>query len=665
VWATVCGGTPGWAVNGNSLALNSGSDSGSAALLANNGYAGTYITLAAPGDVTVTVNASGTSTASINPHMNIVINDESMGFDVGSTAQNYQHTFSLPAGTHFIRTEMNNDPTKTSRSLSINSLDVAGASISNSNSSANALAAANTYIDNYRKGPGAVRLLGAAPGTLVDVKLKRHDFNFGTIAPGSGTFPLLNDNPTPGTSAYNYQQFVNSHFNSIVPSNGGKWTYNEPNQDQLTLNELDKFLDYAEDHDLRARMHNVIWDTNQQPYWVCCFGGFEGLLETASGGGPGAAAAKAELRQEIIERIDYYVRDRGTRFVEIDVLNESLHRERYWEVFGADGIAEIYNEVADSIADSGGNATAMLNEFNVLQYSENPLSPGSDPYANWYREHNEEVVSAGGTLTGVGIQYYADRRKSSDGLGSAAHSAARIQQVYQNLSVADLPIALTEFDVINNGGSGTFDWTWATQIMEETMRMTFGTPDATSFMIWGIISNSSTDFGLVDSNYLNPTAATTRLEKLMDEWDTDLQMLPVAADGTIDFSGFYGDYEITIGGQTFDLQLLKGTTNYELAVAPYVLGDYNGNGVVDAADYTAWRDALTAGSSSLLNDPTPGTVDESDFSYWRAHFGETAGSGAGANAAAVPEPASAALLLLGLIGWHALVAKRRGHRGAH
>jgi hypothetical protein len=77
-------------------------------------------------------------------------------------------------------------------------------------------------------------------------------------------------------------------------------------------------------------------------------------------------------------------------------------------------------------------------------------------------------------------------------------------------------------------------------------------------------------------------------------------------------------------------------------------GDYNGNGAIDAADYTMWRDALTAGSSSLTNDPTPGVVDESDFLYWRAHFGETLGSGAG-SLASVPEPASLGLLLLGAL----------------
>jgi hypothetical protein len=72
----------------------------------------------------------------------------------------------------------------------------------------------------------------------------------------------------------------------------------------------------------------------------------------------------------------------------------------------------------------------------------------------------------------------------------------------------------------------------------------------------------------------------------------------------------------------------------EAQPAPALFGDYNENDIVDAADYSVWRDALTAGATSLPNDPTPGTVDESDFLYWRAHFGETISSGSGEGQAA-------------------------------
>ena len=90
-----------------------------------------------------------------------------------------------------------------------------------------------------------------------------------------------------------------------------------------------------------------------------------------------------------------------------------------------------------------------------------------------------------------------------------------------------------------------------------------------------------------------------------------------------------------------------------------LLGDYNDDGTIDAADYTVWRDVLAAGGTELTNDPTPGTVDESDYAYWKANFGATSGSGALA-AAAVPEPSTLALVALAI---GALVLGR-GSRGA-
>jgi hypothetical protein len=83
------------------------------------------------------------------------------------------------------------------------------------------------------------------------------------------------------------------------------------------------------------------------------------------------------------------------------------------------------------------------------------------------------------------------------------------------------------------------------------------------------------------------------------------------------------------------------------------VGDYNGNGVVDAADYTVWRDRLGQSFTLTNHDPaasTPNIVDQEDYNFWKSNFGATSGSGSGITAggwlesSSVPEPAS------GLIG---------------
>ena len=76
-----------------------------------------------------------------------------------------------------------------------------------------------------------------------------------------------------------------------------------------------------------------------------------------------------------------------------------------------------------------------------------------------------------------------------------------------------------------------------------------------------------------------------------------------------------------------------------------IAGDYNNNGVVDAADYVVWRNAEP--TDVLPNDPTSGTVDASDYDTFPHNFGKTPGAGSGlGNNAAVPEPTSLVLLAL-------------------
>lgn len=133
--------------------------------------------------------------------------------------------------------------------------------------------------------------------------------------------------------------------------------------------------------------------------------------------------------------------------------------------------------------------------------------------------------------------------------------------------------------------------------------------------------------------------------------------------GSLD--GEFFDVDLpTLAGLTWNTSQLYATGVLSLAAAG-LLGDYNGNDVIDAGDYTVWRDALAAGATDLLNDPSPGVVDGSDFTYWRDHFGDTLGGGAGAGAAlnsqaAVPEPNTLAMLCVGSI--LGLAARRRGRR---
>lgn len=92
-------------------------------------------------------------------------------------------------------------------------------------------------------------------------------------------------------------------------------------------------------------------------------------------------------------------------------------------------------------------------------------------------------------------------------------------------------------------------------------------------------------------------------------------------------------------------------------------GDYNNNGVVDAADYTVWRDSLGATGSGLPADGDNNmVVNSADLVVWRNNFGQTAAlGGGGALGAAVPEPPAwvAAMLVVSMLGASRLVCDVR------
>ncbi|MEM6654757.1 MAG: PEP-CTERM sorting domain-containing protein [Planctomycetota bacterium] len=100
----------------------------------------------------------------------------------------------------------------------------------------------------------------------------------------------------------------------------------------------------------------------------------------------------------------------------------------------------------------------------------------------------------------------------------------------------------------------------------------------------------------------------------------------------------------------------------------FILGSFNGDGVVSAADYAVYRDTVGATATELAPQPADHdrsfVVDEGDLAFFVANFGAP-GSGTASPAvqpvsvagAVVPEPSAAILLGLGVA--HGLGKRRR------
>jgi hypothetical protein len=85
-----------------------------------------------------------------------------------------------------------------------------------------------------------------------------------------------------------------------------------------------------------------------------------------------------------------------------------------------------------------------------------------------------------------------------------------------------------------------------------------------------------------------------------------------------------------------------------------VPGDYNDNGIVDAADYVMWRKTLlTTGEGLKADSNNDNVINDDDYTAWRQNFGHAGLSSAPGSGtilqANVPEPSAFALVALALL----------------
>jgi hypothetical protein len=123
-------------------------------------------------------------------------------------------------------------------------------------------------------------------------------------------------------------------------------------------------------------------------------------------------------------------------------------------------------------------------------------------------------------------------------------------------------------------------------------------------------------------------------------------------DWTISYTGTITWADADLGNvasvidDTFGSDVVLLGLGSEFIGVPGLPGDYNDDGVVNAADYVVWRNA--DGTSTELPNRNPelgGDVGADDYTYWVNNFGNGLETGSAASAA-VPEPAAALLLML-------------------
>ncbi|MCG8510412.1 MAG: hypothetical protein MI741_14400, partial [Rhodospirillales bacterium] len=192
-----------------------------------------------------------------------------------------------------------------------------------------------------------------------------------------------------------------------------------------------------------------------------------------------------------------------------------------------------------------------------------------------------------------------------------------------------------------------------------------GTTDNFSWTIRGANAPGDTSGGLITDEWQHYAAVWTKTERrlyingsLVDRV-AGPTTLRIASHELLIFGGRQrlpvGDIERISGVMLDDVRIYDTGLSIDELTAENIdgvtfaalAGDYNGDGAVDSADYTIWRDTLGSTTYLRADGNNNGSVDLGDYTLWRNNFGAQLSS---VSTAVVPEPASVGVLLIGAAG---------------
>jgi GH35 family endo-1,4-beta-xylanase len=542
-------------LNGSAIIMHgNGVASGNGWQLGETGNLSTYYSVPAGGaNVAFTFNATGANAATAD----FRIGDVDHPFTIANGTNNYQFTTFLPAGLWIGSFNLNNNDggTVSGRTLRLNTVSETGATIQNQNTDANALAASNSYIQNYRR--GQITVGGFTPGQQVNVSLNHLGQNFHWAS----DYDWTETGMLTGTSAnaLAFQNYLRLNYNHLDTGNQ-MWKDTEDPQGSIDMYQAAPLLAFTQANGMSARLSFMLYD-QQDPAWVTS------LRNQAVN----SSSARTTLRNDISTRINYWVKPYAA-YPEMTIYNEGYNHgvnggsNTLANIYGTSGIASIYNEAHAAAP----NSLLWVNDYSALQQASGAETPNGGWDAAGYMDWVGKLRAAGAAIGGIGLEDYT--------LNAGEATDGTFMSGMQMAAAYGLPLEHSESGIYTQTPESA-----ASKIVTESMTMAFGNPQMTGWTNWYPILESGVSQDAPNEAFYNAngtnfstmtiTAAGKAYQDLLgiQDWDgnpadgwTTQTTATADANGQITFNGYYGQYTLTSGGQTWNLNAVKGHAAYTL-----------------------------------------------------------------------------------------------------
>ncbi|QCD88721.1 endo-1 [Vigna unguiculata] len=300
-----------------------------------------------------------------------------------------------------------------------------------------------------------------------------------------------------------YQNWFTSRFTVTTFENEMKWYSTESVQGKEDYTVADAMLQFAKNHNIDVRGHNIFWDDPRyQPGWV-------------------PSLSPNQLSSATENRVKSVVSRYKDKVIAWDVVNENLHFSFFESKLGQDFSGKIFEEVHN--VDE--RTTLFLNDYNTIEDNRDGVS---NP-ARYVQKIKE-------------IQSY--QRNSGIGLGIGLESHFTdvginfpyVRSSLDYLGATRLPIWITEFDVESQPKQ--------VQYFELALKELHSHPMVKGIVMWTAWSPQGCyRICLVDNNFKN-LAAGNVVDKFLSQWKSKKFSGVTDKNGYLELSLFHGDYEM-------------------------------------------------------------------------------------------------------------------------